>query len=85
MPETPETVRERADRYARWFGPRLKELRTRAGLSQAALAKIAGLAQSRVAEYESATTRYAPTWETVIRLSLALEVSTEVFLREPGE
>jgi transcriptional regulator with XRE-family HTH domain len=77
------TVRERAAAVAAWFGPRLRELRARAGLSQAALAKLVGIAQSRVAEYESETTRYAPSWETVVAIALALDVSTEVFLREP--
>lgn len=81
MPD--ETIPVRAGRYAAWFGPRLKELRGKAGLSQAALAERAGVSQSRIAEYESATTRYRPTWETVIRCSLALEVDPAVFLREP--
>ncbi len=85
MSDTGQTIAERAARYAAWFGPRLRELRTKAGLTQAALANLIGIAQSRIGEYESPTTRYAPSWETVVKISLALDVSTEVFLREPTE
>lgn len=81
---TDDTIPGRASRYAAWFGPRLRELRAKSALSQAALAQRIGMAQSRIAEYESETTRYRPTWETVIRCALALDVDPAVFLREPA-
>lgn len=80
----PEVVVSRADKWAGWFGVRLKELRTKQGLSQAALAKAIGVAQSRIAEYESRTTAYRPSWETVIRCAIALDVDPSAFLREPA-
>lgn len=79
-----DTVVARADRCAGWFGLRLKELRARAGLSQAALARAIGTAQSRIAEYESRTTAYRPSWETVLRCALALDVEPSAFMREPA-
>lgn len=74
---------DRVGRYVGWFAPRLRELRAKAGLTQAELARRAGVSQPRVAEYEGG--RYAPTWEAVVRLALALEVSADAFLREPEE
>ena len=73
-----------AARQAKWFGPRLKELRAARGLSQAALAKKAGMAQSKIGEYESPTTAYLPSWETVLRLSFALGVAPAEFLIPPA-
>ena len=77
-------IASEADRQAQWFGPRLKELRAAKALSQAALAERAGMAQSKIAEYESPTTRYQPSWMTAIRLALALGVSITEFLSPPA-
>jgi transcriptional regulator with XRE-family HTH domain len=85
MTVDPEQAKRQAEKIASWFGPHLKRLRTKAGLSQAATAKIIGVAQSRIAEYESPEKRYAPSWETVVRVALAFDVSTDVFLREPPD
>lgn len=59
------------------FGPRLKELRTGAGLTQAALAERCGVRQASVAEYERGTS--APTWPNVVRLALALGTTPDAF------
>jgi transcriptional regulator with XRE-family HTH domain len=67
------------------FGARLKELRAQRGLTQAALGKLAGMAQSKIAEYESPTRRYVPSWETVLRICAALDVEATTFTRPPAE
>lgn len=59
------------------FGPRLKELRGKARLSQAALAERCGVRQASVAEYERGTS--VPTWPNVVRLALALGVTPDAF------
>jgi transcriptional regulator with XRE-family HTH domain len=51
----------------------LREARTRAGLSQRALARRAGTAQSVVARIEAGQT--SPTWETLERLLAAANVA----------
>ncbi|HEY1191893.1 MAG TPA: helix-turn-helix transcriptional regulator [Gemmata sp.] len=80
----PEEVKSRADRYAGWFGPRLRELRDKAGLTQAALAKAIGMSQARIAEYEGPKA-FRPSWETVLRLCFALDIEPQAFMREPVE
>ena len=50
----------------------LRQARTRAGLSQRAIARRAGTAQSVVARIESGQT--SPTWETLERLLAAANV-----------
>jgi transcriptional regulator with XRE-family HTH domain len=50
----------------------LRQARTRAGLSQRALARRAGTAQSVIARIEGGQT--SPTWETLERLLAAAEV-----------
>jgi transcriptional regulator with XRE-family HTH domain len=50
----------------------LRQARTRAGLSQRALARLAGTAQSVIARIESGHT--SPTWETFERLLDAANV-----------
>lgn len=65
---------------ARWiddFSLRLKTLREKAGLKQAKLAEQAGLSVQAVASLEQGTR--GPTWETVRRLALALDVGEEQF------
>lgn len=61
------------------FGPRLRELRESAGLSQKALADKAKLSQSAVAHWEQGLR--APSWENVLTLCNALGVSCEEFSR----
>jgi transcriptional regulator with XRE-family HTH domain len=51
----------------------LRQARTRAGLSQRALAQRAGTAQSAIARIESGQT--SPTWETLERLLAAADVA----------
>ncbi|MGH7526099.1 MAG: helix-turn-helix domain-containing protein [Gemmatimonadales bacterium] len=50
-------------------GPLLREARTRAGLTQRALARRARTAQSVVARIEAGTT--SPSWNTLVRLLAA--------------
>jgi len=50
----------------------LRQARTRAGLSQRALAQRAGTAQSAIARIESGLT--SPTWDTLQRLLAAVDL-----------
>lgn len=78
----------RAGEISRRFSARLRELRLRAGLSQAELGQRIGVPQSRIGEWETCRGRTGgpayPTWEQVVRLSLILDVPTDTFQREPG-
>ncbi len=65
------------------FGPRLRELRAKAGLSQAALAERCGVRQASVAEYERGTS--LPTWPNVVRLALALGATPDSFTAAPAK
>src|SRR5260221_12858303 len=58
------------------FGQRLRQLRVRAGLSQAALAERAGLATAAVAALERGVRR-SPYPQTLSALAEALELSAE--------
>jgi transcriptional regulator with XRE-family HTH domain len=57
------------------FGDRLKALRNRAGLSQEALARSAGLSTSNVSKLEQK--KVIPSWPTVQALARALGVSLD--------
>lgn len=59
------------------FSRRLRELRTAAGLSQAQLARAAGVGRQYVYQLEAG--RRAPSWAVVQQLAAALAVSTEAF------
>lgn len=59
------------------FGPRLKELREKAGLTQEGLARAAGLSSSFVSKIEQRSPD--PSWTTVQALARALGVSCEAF------
>ncbi|PYP13412.1 MAG: hypothetical protein DMD54_01055 [Gemmatimonadetes bacterium] len=59
----------------------LHEARTRAGLSQRALARRAGTAQSVIARIERGLT--SPTWETLERLLAAAGVELRAQLEPP--
>jgi transcriptional regulator with XRE-family HTH domain len=63
------------------FGETLKRLRTARGFTQTSLAQAAKISRGSVAKLEAGT--YSPSWETVVSLAKALEVSTEEFLDEP--
>ncbi|MBI3469228.1 MAG: helix-turn-helix transcriptional regulator [Planctomycetes bacterium] len=65
---------------SRWvddFSLRLKSLREAAGLKQAELAHRAGLSVQAIAALEQGARR--PTWQTVRRLAIALDVGEEEF------
>jgi transcriptional regulator with XRE-family HTH domain len=61
----------------------LRELRAAAGLTQKALAERAGLTREAVACLE--TGRNDPRWKTVVALCAALGVTSDEFLKPPGE
>jgi transcriptional regulator with XRE-family HTH domain len=67
---------------AAWFGGRLWELRSAAGLTQKQLAERAGLTREAVACLEAG--RNDPRWKTVVALCGALGVSSDQFLMPPG-
>lgn len=64
------------------FGPRLRELRARAGLTQVELATRAGLRQASVADYETGKT--SATWPNVVRLAHCLGVTPDAFTAAPA-
>jgi transcriptional regulator with XRE-family HTH domain len=65
-----------------WFAGRLRELRAAAGLTQRGLADKAGMTEAGVRNLEQGRT--GPTWETVVRLSQALEVDCTAFTTKPA-
>ena len=65
------------------FGPRLKELREQAGLTQRALAARAGISQRAVSHYEQGL--HDPTWPSVLALATALGVDCLAFQQTPAE
>lgn len=65
------------------FGERLKQLRERAGLSQAALAAQVGISTRQISRLE--TNAQIPTWPTVQAIAKVLGVSCEVFQDEENE
>jgi len=64
------------------FGPRLKELRERAGMSQKALADKAGISQSAIAHWEQGLRE--PSWSNVLALASALGVDCLAFQQPPA-
>jgi transcriptional regulator with XRE-family HTH domain len=64
------------------FGLRLKELRTRAGLTQPELAERAGLSKAGIADWEQG--RRKPSWEVVLKLADALGVDCSAFHEAPA-
>jgi transcriptional regulator with XRE-family HTH domain len=67
-----------------WFGPRLKELRTKAMLTQGQLAE---LTQGRVSRGGIANLEQGlrlPGWDSVLALAEALEVNVSAFAQEPA-
>src|SRR5437879_2899213 len=66
-----------------WFGPRLRELRDGAGLTQQQLAERAGLTREGIAQLE--TGRREPAWRTVLALCQALGAEPGDFIQPPTE
>lgn len=62
------------------FGVKLRELRSAAGLSQAALADLAGVSQRAVAHWEQGLRQ--PTWDAVQALAKALGVDCRAFVTD---
>ena len=63
------------------FGPRLKELREKAGLTQKEVGEKVGVSTNTVARLERGEN--TPSWPTVVALAQALGVSCEDFMKEP--
>src|SRR3954462_15071892 len=64
------------------FGGRLKELRTRAGLTQPQLADRAGVSKATVADLEQG--RYEPSWPMLLALAGALGAALDDFRCGPA-
>lgn len=64
------------------FPARLKELRNKAGLTQAQLAKLAGMSQQAITDWENG--KREPGWAAVVALAAALGVDCAAFLEEPA-
>src|SRR5438309_671419 len=64
------------------FGPRLRELREEAGLTQQQLAEKAGLSQRAVSHWEQGLRE--PAWSNEVALARALGVNLDAFLVEPA-
>ena len=65
------------------FAARLRELREEKGWTQAELAERAGVSAQAVAQWERALRE--PTWNGIIALADAFEISTEAFRQLPRE
>jgi transcriptional regulator with XRE-family HTH domain len=65
------------------FGPRLKELREQAGLTQPQLAERSGLTKAGIANLEQG--RREPGWSSVLALCRALGVTPDAFTQPPSE
>ena len=61
----------------RIFANALKHLREKKGLSQAVVAKRAGIAQSEVSRLEGGT--HWPSYKTILKLMVAIEADGEFF------
>lgn len=65
------------------FAGRLCELRTAAGFTQQQLADKAGVSRDALARLEAGRT--TPSWDTVLALCNALQVSCDVFRQAPAD
>jgi transcriptional regulator with XRE-family HTH domain len=65
----------------RWFGGRLRELRTAAGWSRPDMEIASGIPAATLADLESG--RRLPGWETALRVAEALGVSLDEFRKPP--
>ena len=81
MPTLVSTHPRRHDMEKSEFGRRLKELRQKAGLSQAALAAKVGIPQSAVSQWESGI--HAPAVIDIPDIAAALGVAPGVLFKPP--
>ncbi len=65
------------------FGPKLRALRERAGMSQDRLAELVGMSGNAIARIERAERE--PGWGTVLKLANALGVTPDTFVKKSGE
>ncbi len=71
------------ENVADYFGARLRELRSAAGLTQKALGEAVGSSANAIAQYE--TGRHKPSWEAVVKFAAALGVGVEAFTQLPSD
>lgn len=64
-----------------WFPERLKEIRERKNITQQQLADLIGVGQTAVARWETGVRK--PTWESVLAICDALEISCDEFRKPP--
>ena len=82
-PRTLRAAQRRRPTYFRqWFAGRLRELRAVRGWTQQQLAGAAGVTAAAVKSLERG--RNSPTWETVVALCRALDVTPDTFAQAPG-
>jgi DNA-binding XRE family transcriptional regulator len=62
----------------------ISELRAKSGLSQAELAKRAGVSQPLIARLERGDDRRAPTFDTIFKILKALGYSLELSVKREG-
>ena len=68
---------------AKWFGPRLREIRQSKGLTREEVAERAGCSAGSVRDFEQGIA--LPTWGTAIAICAALDVKPNVFVQEPAD
>jgi transcriptional regulator with XRE-family HTH domain len=73
-------VAKKDSRKPSGFGARLRVLREKAGLTQAALGEKVKMPYQAIAKYERGAVE--PTWDTVKKLAKALKIKTDDFLTE---
>lgn len=66
--------------YRKTFGKRLKQIRLLRGLTQCALSKKTGLPKASLSYYESAPHKRSPSFDNIIILCEALNVTSDYLL-----
>ncbi len=78
MPQKPKYKLPPLDLGDEVLGSRIARLRKEKGLTQVELAKTIGIKQALISDYERS--RLRPNYEMIIRLAIALEVTTDELL-----
>ncbi len=78
MPQKPKYKLPPLDLGDEALGSRIARLRKEKGLTQVELSKTIGITQALISDYERS--RLRPNYEMIIRLAIALEVTTDELL-----
>jgi putative transcriptional regulator len=78
MPQKPKYKLPPLDLGDEVLGSRIARLRKEKGLTQVELSKTIGITQALISDYERS--RLRPNYEMIIRLAIALEVTTDELL-----